>query len=193
MEPSSTPVELGCVVDLSGYLDGIHPPLATSPLVDATSWTADELFWPAFLLQMGMARSAPDAFGVDLADLDAYLDNFEQPDQWPVFAVPIGGGTMHMIVCNLPGDSGIDWVLDADAQEAVRADSGPEYSGSGLPWDLLPREPAHLLMALPAFGEHETADGVRSRVVQALRAVGATAGTEELADDLLKHRACMLL
>lgn len=193
MEPSFTSAEVGCAVHLPGYLDGFQPPLATSPLIDATSWTADELFWPAFLLQVGLARSAPDAFGVDLADLDAYLDNFERPDQWPVFAVPIGGGTMHLVVCNLPGDRGIDWVLDAHAQEAVRADFGPEYGGSGFPWELLPREPAHLLMALPAFGNHETVDGVRSAVVQALRAVGATTGLEELADDLLQHRACMLL
>ncbi|MEO3746096.1 hypothetical protein [Plantactinospora sp. B5E13] len=193
MEPSFMPAEVGCSVYLPGYLDGCQPPLAASPLIDATSWTADGLFWPAFLLQVGMARSAPDAFGVDLADLDAYLDNFERPDQWPVFVVPVGDGTMHLVVCNLPGDVGIDWVLDAPAQEAVRADLGAEYAASGFPWDLLPREPAHLLMALPAFGDHETPDNVRSTVMQALRAVGATAGIENLADDLLKHRACMLL
>lgn len=180
----------------SGVLEGIQPPLKTSPLVDATSWIDDELFWPAFLLRVGMAGSAPEAFGVDLADLDAYVDDFERPDEWPVFTVPIGGGTMRLVVCNLPGDAGIDWLLDAEAHATVRrlADEGGGYhTGRGLPWPLLPLEPMHLLTALPAVGDHQVPDSVPGLVAEALRAVGATALVEELAEDLLRHRACVLL
>jgi hypothetical protein len=183
-------------VHIPGYLEGIQPPRKTSPLVDAMSWVDDELFWPAFLLQVGMARSAPEAFGVDLADLDVYVDDFERPDEWPVFTVPIGGGTMHLIVCNLPDDVGIDWQLDAEVNATVRrlaAEDGGYQAGRGLPWPLLPLEPTHLLTALPAVGDHQVPDSVPSLVAEALRAVGATALVEELAEDLLQHRACVLL
>ncbi|GAA2617196.1 hypothetical protein GCM10010399_55190 [Dactylosporangium fulvum] len=97
--------------------------------------------------QVGMARSAPEAFGVDLADLDAYVDDFERPDEWPVFTVPIGGGTMHLVVRNLPDDAGIDWLLDAKVHATVRRlanEDGGYYAGRGLPWPLLPLEPTHL-------------------------------------------------
>ncbi|GLW33073.1 hypothetical protein [Actinoplanes regularis] len=170
------------------YLDGFQPPLGSSPLVDASGWMTDELFWPAFLLQVGMARSAPHAFDADLADLDVYLDRFEQPDQWPVFTVPLANGAMYLVVCNLPDDTGIDWVLDTDAQEAHQ-----RGAGSGLPWGLLPRRPEHLLMALPAFGDHDPGESVRTTVAEALRAVGAASGIDELAEDLLRHRACIIL
>jgi hypothetical protein len=184
-------------VHIPGYLEGFHPPLKTSPLVDATRWVGDELFWLAFLLQVGMARSAPEAFSADLADLDAYIEDFERPDGWPVFAVPIGGGTMHLVVCNLPDDSGIHWLLDAEVHTAVRRladESGGYHTGPGLPWPLLPREPAHLLTAPPAVGDHQAPDGRLPGVVaEALRTVGATALVEELADELLRHRACVLL
>ncbi|BCY07003.1 hypothetical protein [Actinoplanes sp. L3-i22] len=177
------------------YLDGFQPPLACSPLIDATGWAADALFWPAFLLQVGMARSAPQAFDVDLADLDVYCQRFEQPDQWPVFTVPIAGGRMHLIVCNLPDDAGIDWLLDADAQDGVRRSdvSEVQYAGAGLPWGLLPEQPTSLLMALPAFGDPDPKEQEQRTVQQALRAVGATWRINELADDLLSHRACMIL
>ncbi|MFF4809871.1 hypothetical protein ACFY03_16825 [Micromonospora chersina] len=181
---------------IPGYLEDFHPLLETSPLIDATSWVEEELFWPAFLFHVGMARSAPAAFDADVADLDVYVENFERPDVWPVFAVPIGGGMMHLVVCNLPDDSGIHWVLDAKVRAALGrfADaSGGHDPGRGLPWALLPREPAHLLTALPAMGTRQVPEGVPAEVAEALRAVGAMRRAEELADDLLRHRACVLL
>ncbi|XVU23172.1 hypothetical protein ACQPZJ_38820 [Actinoplanes sp. CA-054009] len=167
------------------------PGYEEAPLVDASGWVEDELFWPAFLYCVGLARTAPGAFDVDLDELEAYLENFEDPDQWPVFAVPVGGGTLHLVDCTMPDDAGIDWVID----EGVRAsDPGPHYTGDyGLPWGLLPSEPAHLLMALPAFGDREVPAAVRAAVIGALRSVGAAAMVDELADDLLTHRACMLM
>lgn len=169
--------------------------MAASPLLDAMEWVADACFWPAFLLQVGMAGSAPDAFDVDLADLDAYCERFEEPERWPVFTVPVGDGTMHLIVRNLADDAGIDWRLDARAHDSVRQASAaePEYAGAGLPWALLPRNPELLLMALPVFGDPEPSAAERAEVAQALRAVGANVLIDELVDDLLRHRACMIL
>lgn len=180
---------------IPGYLDGFQPPLTSSPLVDATGWTGDEPFWPAFLFEVGMASSAPAAFDVDVADLDVYCERFERPDRWPVFTVPVADGTMYLIVRNYPDDSGIDWRLDARAHDSVRRTTGtePEYAGAGLPWKLIPPTPEHLLVALPAFGDPEPSDAERNAVAQALRAVGATTRIDELAEDLLGHRACMIL
>jgi hypothetical protein len=181
---------------MPGYLDGFHPPLTTSPLVDADGWVEDDLFWPAFLLRVGMATAAPSAFNADLADLDAYLDRFDDPDRWPVFAASVGGGTLYLVVRNFPGDMGIDWVLDDGAQSSVReaaAAAGGYQRGGGLPWPLLPHEPTHLLIALPAVGDDFTPSDARGRVVEALRAIGATNSVDVLADELLKHRACVLL
>jgi hypothetical protein len=162
-----------------------------APVFDASAWIDDELFWPAFLLQVGSARTALTAFDVDPADLDSYLDRFENPDRWPVFAVPIGTGTMYLIVCNLPGDAGIVWVLDEDAKSAAERDPAPP-TGPGLPWSVLPREPAQLLIALQAAGDDIGAAEASDRVCEALRAVGATDQITELADDLLEHRTWIL-
>lgn len=187
---------VGLAVRIPGYLDGFQQPLATTPLVDAGAWVQDELFWPAFLLHVGTASSAATAFDVDLADLDAYLDRFGDPGRWPVFAAPIGGGTLYLIVRNLPGDIGIDWVLDDAVRSAVHgaaAAAGGHQAGGGPPWSLLPSEPAHLLIALPAVGDSVAPSDTPGRVAAALRAVGATNSVDELTDDLIEHRACVLL
>ncbi|GAA3204472.1 hypothetical protein ACFO1B_42340 [Dactylosporangium siamense] len=89
-----------------------------------------------------------------------------------------------------------DWLLDAEVRAAVRRladEDGGWQAGPGLPWALLPLEPVHLLTALPAVGDHGVPDGVPGMVAEALRAVGATTLVEELAEDLLRHRACVLL
>ncbi|SNY56342.1 hypothetical protein [Paractinoplanes atraurantiacus] len=167
------------------------PRYEDAPLVDASGWVEDELFWPAFLYCVGLAQGAPEAFDVDLGDLEAYLENFEDPGQWPVFAVAVAGGTLHLVVCTMPDDAGIDWVVD----EGVRAaDPGPHYTDDhGLPWPLLPSDPASLLLALPAFGNPDVPEPVRAAVSHALRSVGAAKMLNELADDLLTHRACLLM
>jgi hypothetical protein len=162
-----------------------------TPVFDARGWLADELFWPAFLLHVGSAVTAPAAFDVDPADLEAHLDRFEDPGRWPVFTVPIGAGTMFLIVCNMPDDPGIDWVLDEDAMAALRRDETPP-TGPGLPWSLLPPDPAQLLIALQAAGDDPGALEASDRVCAALRAVGAVDRVTELADDLLEHRAWIL-
>src|SRR5262249_31180865 len=141
-------------------------------------------------------RSAPKAFNADHADLDEYLDRFERPDRWPVFAVPIGGGTMHLVVRNFPDDAGIDFLLDAQVQAMIQRlaeETGDYDPGPGLPWPLLPRDPVPLLMALPGVGDRTVPDDVPSVVAQALRAVGAIDLIEQQADELLRHRACVIL
>ncbi|MCP2323396.1 hypothetical protein HDA40_001903 [Hamadaea flava] len=160
------------------------------------TWVEDELFWPAFLLQVGLARSAPDRFGADLADLDAYLDRFDDPDRWPVFSTPFGGGTMHLVVRNLADDHGIDWVLDREAEAAVDRlveEQGGFFAGPGLPWKLLPDEPVHLLLSLPAMGDSTVPGQVPGIVKRALLAVGVMESAQDLADELLQYRACVLL
>jgi hypothetical protein len=186
---------LQCAVHLPEYLAGFRPPLQTSPLVDATSWVGDELFWPAYLLSTGAASTALEAFNADPADLEAYLDNFERPDRWPVFTVPLATGTMRLIICNLPDDAGIHWQIDAEVEAAIRRladEDGGYFAGPGLPWPLLPSEPADLLLALPAIGDHTVPDDTPIALASVLRAVGATALVEELTAELLQFRACVL-
>ncbi|MEV4140486.1 hypothetical protein AB0J72_51020 [Dactylosporangium sp. NPDC049742] len=171
---------------LPDYLPG-----QDAPLVDAMPWLEDELFWPAFLFAVGHAGSAPEAFGVDPADLEAFLDDFERSDLWPVFTVAIGRGVLHLIVRNFPGDPGLDWLVDAEIGAAARrlaAEDGGDSPGPGLPWGLLPTDPVNLLLALPAFGKGESGGGDPGPVAAALRAVGATASVDELAAELFYGR-----
>nr|BFE55830.1 hypothetical protein GCM10020063_003560 [Dactylosporangium thailandense] len=44
--------------------------------------------------------------------------------------VPIGGRTMHLVVCNLPDDAGIDWLPDAEVRATV--EDGGYHTGRGL-------------------------------------------------------------
>jgi hypothetical protein len=69
-------------------------------------------------------------------------------------------------------------------------EAGP--TGPGLPWAVLPREPAHLLIAVQAAGDDIGVVEAADLVGAALRAVGATSRITELADDVLEHRAWML-
>jgi hypothetical protein len=103
---------------------------------------------------------------------------------------------LHLVLRNHADDSGIDWLPDAEMNTAIQrlADAeGAHHAGPGLPWPLLPRNPAHLLVALPAFGGPAVPDHVVGTVAHALREVGARRLIDELADDLLRHRACILL
>jgi hypothetical protein len=166
-------------VHIEGYSD--------RPVFDASVWIDDPLFWPAFLLHVGSARTAVTAFDVDRADLDSYLDRFEDPERWPVFPAPIGAGTLYLIVCNLPDDVGIDWVLDENAKTAV-LQAGAQPTGPGLPWSVLPADPAHLLIALQAAGDDIGDVEALDRVREAVRVIGASNQITKLADDLLEHR-----
>ena len=48
-------------------------------------------------------------------------------------------------------------------------------------------------MALPVFGDPEPSNDERAVVAQALRAVGGAVRIDELVEDLLQHRAFMIL
>ena len=168
-------------MQIPGHPDGPH--------VDASGWPADEPFWPAFLLHFGSARSALDAFDVDLADLDAYLDRFADPSRWPVFPLPVGDGTLYVIGCNLPTDVGISYVLDEDALAVL---GRHPYTGQGVPLALLPESPEQRLLALPAAGDDLEPQDATRLVADALAAVGAVGAVEALADELLEHRAWLL-
>lgn len=113
-----------------------------------------------------------------------------------MFAVPFGGGTMHLVVCNLPGDCGIDRWLDATATELITrlADEDDGHQAEpGLPWSMLPSQPAHLLLSLPVMGGPDEPAGMVRLVAKALRGVGAITLVNELARQLLQNRACVTL
>ncbi len=175
---------------LGGYRDEFSSWPAGTELVDASGWVDDPVFWPAYLLHVGSAGAAAEAFDADLADLDACLDEFGRADRWPVFAVPLGAGTMHVVVRNLPGDQDIDLVYDAMAGRALEehAAGAGGYEVPGLPWALLPVNPAELLLGLPFFappGDGDRLTEAYAAVAAALRTVGAVALVEELAAELL--------
>ncbi|MBO3741690.1 hypothetical protein [Actinoplanes flavus] len=146
------------------------------------------LFWPAYLLEVGLAHTAAQAFDVDP---DAYCDHFEDPDHWPTFTIPLAAGTLHLTVRNLPDDHGIDWHLDEPATRSLTTHLS--YAHRGLPWHALSTDPAHLLMALPTCGEPTLTTRQRTAVTRALRAVGATTHVTELTDDLIQHRPARIL
>lgn len=50
-----------------------------------------------------------------------------------------------------------------------------------------------MLIALPAVGDGIAPSGTPGLIAAALRAIGATNSVDELTDDLLEHRACVLL
>lgn len=69
---------------------------------------------------------------------------------------------------------------------------GPVVVHLGFSWDVLPADPVSLLLALPTLGDEDVPNGVRAAVAGAARAMGAVTAVDELADDLLRHRAFIL-
>ncbi|MEV0566619.1 hypothetical protein [Dactylosporangium sp. NPDC050588] len=67
--------------------------------------------------------------------------------------------------------------------------SGPRSWSPSATWGLLPTDPVHLLLALPAFGKGENGGGDPAPVAAALRAVGATTAVDEVAAELLARRS----
>jgi hypothetical protein len=72
---------------ISGYLDGYQPPVDPGILLDTTAWLDQPAVWPALLWAVGGARAAIDAFDVDLADVDVFLDRLGAAERWPVFTI----------------------------------------------------------------------------------------------------------
>lgn len=183
---------------IPGYLDGYEPPVQPCPLIDGTAWTRDEVFWPGFLYTVGGSRSAAHAFDVDPGDLDVFVTEFLRRDRWPVFSLPLAGGTSAYVVSrNFEGDEGVDYLLTSPGSEAAttRAALEGHFRGPGLSWAEVvaaagqpdaDRGPAErLLLLLPAVGDADLPGDAVDVVAAAVASVGATGHVQDVASELL--------
>jgi hypothetical protein len=183
---------------IPGYLDGFIPDVDPSTVVDATGWLDDPTFWPAHLLTVGGAKDAPGAFDVDLADLDAMLDELQRPDRWPAFTLSVGDRhEIHLIWRNFDGDAGADYLITrpgSDTSIVVAALEG-HFIGPAWSWrELLtiagrpdPRRSVaeRLLILLPAMGDTDLPPAAVTLVAAAVTAVGGSRNQVEVARQLL--------
>lgn len=151
-------------------------------------------FWPAYYgPTWDVFASEPEAFGADLADVDAAGDAlYDATEVWPAYRIPLPGGHLLWIVHrNFPDDAGTDYLLTHPdrARETCLASIEGHFTGPGLSWpdlvavaDSAPadaegvRDPdLRLLLLLPAFGDADTpVQEAVERIAAALVAVGMT-------------------
>ncbi|MEU7036385.1 hypothetical protein ABZ958_22245 [Streptomyces sp. NPDC046237] len=171
-----------------------HGPLeAGEPLV------ARPGFWSNYLSEIcvggtggaGTGHPLPEWFGEDGADVDALSEVLFDPERLPVFRVPGADGSGVVVVLrNLPGDYGIDFVLTRPVEDCVQqtATWEGELSGAELTWPELVRiadspaadaegvdDPAaRLLLLLPLLNGLDMPEGASGRLSAALTSVGVT-------------------
>ncbi len=156
------------------------------------------LFWPAFLATVGGAASAPDAFGVDPADLEQIVDVLLDPYEWPVFSLPLAGPCrLHVVMRNADGDGGVDYVLDPGTIGASipLACLDGHFRGPAFAWrDVVAAahqpDPEHtpaerLLMLVPASADSDRPQHAVDLVAEALVALGARSGVRQTGEELL--------
>ncbi|MFC0031974.1 hypothetical protein ACFFMM_20870 [Micromonospora chaiyaphumensis] len=186
---------------IPGYLDGYEPPFPHSPLVDGSALMTHPLFWPTFLFAVGESATAPEAFGVDPADLEQIADTFLDPHSWPVFSLPLAGRCrLHVVMRNARDDGGVDYVLDpgtGDARIPLAAVEG-HFRGPAFAWpevvaaahhpdhDHTPAE--RLLLILPACADSNRPGSAVDLVAEALTAVGARSEVCQVGEELLHSR-----
>ncbi|MFD4024724.1 hypothetical protein ACFWRV_14585 [Streptomyces sp. NPDC058576] len=156
-------------------------------------------FWANHLLALCgdgacAERADPEWFGGDGADVDALAEILFDPENWPVFRVPVPDGHLGpgvvVVYRNLVDEPGVDYLLDGQDmgsmlswQELVRVADCPEPSAEGVQ-DVSGR----FLLLLPLLGGAWSEEVVRGRIVAALVAVGAPEDTVgRAADHLLGH------
>ncbi|MFG2332716.1 hypothetical protein ACGFMM_24220 [Streptomyces sp. NPDC048604] len=153
-------------------------------------------FWAACLMWLCQTEEdepEPAWFGVDGADVDAAYEALSDPERWPVFRVPFGGGhTVIVSACNLPDDSGTEYFVTHPAWGRRRghlATLDGHYAGPGLAWNELlhiARTPdlqapglhdpdARLLLLLPVLGDDQLPPDAGGIVRDALVRVGVPA------------------
>lgn len=179
------------------YFDGFRPPVDPSVQVDATGWLDRPACWPALLYLVG-SPTAPEAFDIDLADVDVMLQQMERPDLWPAFSAQLSHGyQMNLLLRNYPDDWGLDYLLthlDSD-HVVVAASLEGCFRGPALSWQELvdvaqlpdPRlDPAErLLMLLPAMTDISMPTDAAATVAGAVTEVGGHRHAEEVANELL--------
>jgi len=169
-------------VRIPGYLE-----VDRAVLVDGDDLMADPLFWPAFLVRVGLSGLAPEAFDVDPAELGPLLDEMDDPAEWLVFTVPLAHGAAVRIVrrnAYYEHGPGTDYLLDLrDGSDALLlASLESHYSGPGFAWpEIAGRSPGQLLRLLPACSDVDTDDDT---VAAALAAVGAVRHQRAVAAEL---------
>lgn len=183
---------------IPGYLDGYEPPFLRSPLVDGADIMSQELFWPAFLSTVGGSTSVPDAFGVDPADLEHIVDTFLDPHRWPVFSLSLlGRCRLTVIMRNLDGDGGVDYVLDpgtGDASIPLASMEG-HFRGPAFAWPEVAAAAHHtdqdhtpaerLLLLVPACADSDRPRQAADLVAEALTALGARSDVRQVSEELL--------
>jgi hypothetical protein len=175
---------------IPGYLDGFFPPVSPSTLVDGAPFLADDQFWPVFLAFVGAAETAPDAFGVDPADLEQFFAELRSATAWPVFSLPVAGGhRIDIVLRNFDDDAGVDYVLVTGDRHLSLAAIEGHFRGPALSWPELVAvaggDARRLLLLLPAYADGDRPADAADVVAAALIEVGAATDVDELAEELL--------
>ncbi len=174
------------------------PEVDPGTIFDASGWLDDATFWPAHLLAAGGARDAPASFDVDLADVDAVLDELQRMDRWPAFAVSVGDrNNINLIWRNFDEDMGIDYVLTGEGFESSLVVAALEGGFVGPAWSWrelldLAEQPdtrrstaERLLILLPALGDADLPSTAVDVVADAVTAVGGSRNQIDIARQLL--------
>ena len=185
-------------VIIPGYMDGSTPEVHPATVFDASGWLEDATFWPAHLLAAAGARDAPASFDVDLADVDAMLDELQRMDRWPAFGVSVGDqNNIYLIWRNFDEDIGIDYVLAGEGFESSVVVAALEGHFVGPAWSWrelldLAEQPdtrrstaERLLILLPALGDADLPAAALDVVADAITAVGGSRNQIEIARQLL--------
>ena len=172
-------------MSLRSYLSDFHPPVDESVLTDATSWTEDELFWPAFLLSVGGSATAATAFGTDPADVEAYAKKLHHSGSWPFLVLQLASGhRLYVLVRNFEGDAGWDYLLQPQGTDTVITVAALEghFQGPAFSWrdlvvvasqpDLTRSGAERLLLLLPAMGDADLPDEAEQLIAASLTTVG---------------------
>lgn len=172
-------------MSLRRYLSDFHPPVEDSVLFDASSWTMDELFWPAFLFTVGGSGTAAVAFDADPADVEAYAEELHRPGRWPFVVVRLASGhRLYVLFRNFEGDAGWDYLLQPAGTDTVITLAaleghfrGPAYSWRDLVLVADQPDPVRsaaerLLLLLPAMGDADVPADAEQMVAAAFVAVG---------------------
>jgi hypothetical protein len=192
-------------VIIEGYLDGWEPPFATSPLVDARALPTRPGFWPAFLHTVGGSESAVPAFDDDPANVSALIDEFLNPDAWPVLSVALHRGhQLHIVMRNFPGEGGVDYVVApagggphiplASMEGHFRgpAASWPELVATASHPDELFSPAARLLLLQPVTADTDTPVTAPSVIAAALTSVGSARHQDAVAAETTRQRPVLV-
>jgi hypothetical protein len=172
-------------VSLRRYLSEFEPSVDDSVLTDASSWVANDLFWPAFLFSVGGSETAAVAFAADPADVEAYVEELHHPDSWPFIVLPLASGhRLYVVFRNFEGDAGWDYLLQPAGTDTVVTLAaleghfrGPAYSWRDLVLVANQRDSTRsaaerLLLLLPAMGDADLPVAAEQSIAAAFVAVG---------------------